>query len=192
MERRSAVLVAASIPLTLAMTFRLMRLLGIDLQQVSIASLIIALGLLVDDPVVASDAINREIAARRAAGARGLAGPTKLAKAIFFATITNVVAFAPLLLIEGSMGEFIYSLPVVVTVALFSSRIVSMTFMPLLGPVPAARAEGLRGRAGGRRAHGGAGPQVQRPHHLDARPQAGDFAGASSSSSSWASRRWCW
>lgn len=133
MERRSAILVAASIPLTLAMTFGAMRLLGIDLQQVSIASLIIALGLLVDDPVVASDAINREIAHGVPRVRAAWQGPTKLAKAIFFATLTNVVAFAPLLLIEGSMGEFIYSLPVVVTVALFSSRIVSMTFMPLLG-----------------------------------------------------------
>ena len=133
MERRSALLVAASIPLTLAMTFGVMRLLGVDLQQVSIASLIIALGLLVDDPVVASDAINREIAAGVPRVRAAWLGPTKLAKAIFFATLTNVVAFAPLLLIEGSMGEFIYSLPVVVTVALFSSRIVSMTFMPLLG-----------------------------------------------------------
>lgn len=133
MERRSALLVAASIPLTLAMTFGVMRLLGIDLQQVSIASLIIALGLLVDDPVVASDAINREIAAGVPRVQAAWQGPTKLAKAIFFATLTNVVAFAPLLLIEGSMGEFIYSLPVVVSVALFSSRVVSMTFMPLLG-----------------------------------------------------------
>lgn len=133
MERRSALLVAASIPLTLAMTFGAMRLLGIDLQQVSIASLIIALGLLVDDPVVASDAINREIAAGVPRVRAAWQGPTKLAKAILFATITNVVAFAPLLLIEGSMGEFIYSLPVVVSVALLSSRIVSMTFMPLLG-----------------------------------------------------------
>lgn len=133
MERRSALLVAASIPITLAMTFGFMQLLGLDLQQVSIAALIIALGLLVDDPVIASDAINRELAAgvprRRAAWQ----GPTRLAKAIFFATLTNVVAFAPLLLVSGSMGEFIYSLPMVVSLALVSSRIVSMTFMPLLG-----------------------------------------------------------
>lgn len=133
MERRSALLVAASIPLTLAMTFGAMRVLGIDLQQVSIASLIIALGLLVDDPVVASDAINREIAHGVPRVRAAWQGPTKLARAILFATITNVVAFAPLLLIEGSMGEFIYSLPVVVSVALLSSRLVSMTFMPLLG-----------------------------------------------------------
>lgn len=133
MERRSAVLVAASIPLTLAMTFGFMDLLKLDLQQVSIASLIIALGLLVDDPVIASDAINREIAAGVPRERAAWQGPTKLAKAILFATITNVVAFAPLLLVKGTMGDFIYSLPMVVSLSLLSSRIVSMTFMPLLG-----------------------------------------------------------
>lgn len=133
MERRSAVLVAISIPLTLAMTFGFMDLFGLDLQQVSIASLIIALGLLVDDPVIASDAINREIAAGVPRARAAWQGPTKLAKAIMFATITNVVAFAPLLLVKGSMGDFIYSLPMVVSLSLLSSRIVSMTFMPLIG-----------------------------------------------------------
>ena len=58
---RSALLMALSIPITLAMTFGMMMALGIDLQQVSIATLIIALGLLVDDPVVAGDAIKRDL-----------------------------------------------------------------------------------------------------------------------------------
>ena len=58
---RAAMLMAASIPLTLAMTFGIVHVLGIDIQQVSIATLIIALGLLVDMPVVAGDAIKREL-----------------------------------------------------------------------------------------------------------------------------------
>src|SRR5262249_61071729 len=61
-EWRSALLMALSIPITLAMTFGMMDMVGIDLQQVSIASLIIALGLLVDDPVVAGGAIKRSLA----------------------------------------------------------------------------------------------------------------------------------
>jgi len=61
-EWRSAVLLAVSIPLTLAMTFGFANILGIEIQQVSIASLIIALGLLVDDPVVADDAIKSNLA----------------------------------------------------------------------------------------------------------------------------------
>jgi len=133
MEWRSALLVAASIPLTVAMTLGMCQVLGIDLQQVSIAAMIIALGLLVDDPVVAGDAINREIAEGHPRDVAAWLGPQKLARAILYATVTNCVAFLPLLLVKGRVGDFIYSLPVVVVASLVSSRIVSMTFIPLLG-----------------------------------------------------------
>lgn len=132
-EWRSALLMALSIPLTLAMTFGMMHLLGIDLQQISIASLILALGLLVDDPVVAGDAIKREIAAGRNRILAAWLGPTKLARAILYATITNIVAYLPFLLLTGDKGRFLYSMPVVVTCSLVASRLVSMTFIPLIG-----------------------------------------------------------
>jgi multidrug efflux pump subunit AcrB len=132
-EWRSPLLMAISIPLTLAMTYGMIYLLGVDLQQVSIATLIIALGLLVDDPVVAGDAIKRDLALGYPPLVAAWLGPTKLAKAIMFATITNIVAYLPFLLLTGSTGEFLYSLPIVMTCALVASRVVSMTFIPLLG-----------------------------------------------------------
>jgi multidrug efflux pump subunit AcrB len=132
-EWRSAALMAISIPLTLAMTFGMMDVLGVDIQQVSIASLIIALGLLVDDPVVAIDAIKRELDTGKSRLVSSWLGPTKLATAIMFATITNIVAYLPMLLITGLTGNFMKSLPVVLSCALVASRIVSMTFVPLLG-----------------------------------------------------------
>jgi multidrug efflux pump len=130
---RSALLLALSIPITLAMTFGLMRLLGIDVQQVSIASLIIALGLLVDDPVVAADAIKRDLGQGLPRRVAAWLGPTKLATAIMFATVTNIVAYLPFLTLTGDTGRFIYSLPIVLTCSLVASRLVSMTFIPLLG-----------------------------------------------------------
>ena len=132
-EWRSAMLIALSIPITLAMTFGFMRLLNIDIQQVSIASLIIALGLLVDDPVVAGDAIKRELGAGQPRLVAAWLGPTRLAKAILFATVTNIVAYLPLLLISSNTGAFMRSLPIVVTCSLVASRIASMTFVPMLG-----------------------------------------------------------
>jgi multidrug efflux pump subunit AcrB len=132
-EWRSALLLAISIPLTLAMTFGMMALVRIDLQQISIASLIIALGLLVDDPVVASDAIKRELDHDHPGRIAAWLGPTKLARAIMFATITNIVAYLPFLMLSGSTGQFLYSLPVVLTCSLVASRLVSMSFIPLLG-----------------------------------------------------------
>jgi multidrug efflux pump subunit AcrB len=131
-EWRSALLMAISIPVTLAMTFGMMHILGIDLQQVSIATLIIALGLLVDDPVVAGDAIKRDLALGHPPVVASWLGPTKLATAILYATITNIVAYLPFLILKGSTGEFIYTLPVVIVCSLVASRLVSMTFIPLL------------------------------------------------------------
>ena len=155
MEWRSAVLVAISIPVTVALTLGICHVLGIDLQQVSIAALIIALGLLVDDPVVAADAINRELADGVPREIAAWQGPQKLARAILYATLTNCVAFLPLLLVSGGTGDFIYSLPVVVAAALVASRTVSMTFTPLLGYYVLRGQRGFDASAGSGDAAGG-------------------------------------
>jgi len=132
-EWRSALLMAVSIPLTLLMTFGFMDLVGWDIQQVSIASLIIALGLLIDDPVVAGDAIKRDLDSGHPGIISAWLGPTKLARAILYATITNIVAYLPFGLLSGDTGKFMISLPVVMTASLIASRLVSMTFIPMLG-----------------------------------------------------------
>jgi multidrug efflux pump subunit AcrB len=132
-EWRSALLMAVSIPLTLLMTFGFMDLVGWDIQQVSIASLIIALGLLIDDPVVAGDAIKRDLDSGHPRIISAWLGPTKLARAILYATITNIVAYLPFGLLTKDTGKFMISLPVVMTASLIASRLVSMTFIPMLG-----------------------------------------------------------
>lgn len=133
MEWRSALVVALAIPLTVAMTLAGMAFLGVGLHQISIAGLIIALGMLVDDPVVASDAINRELAHGQPRSVAAWLGPWKLRRAILYATIINIVAFLPLALLPDDKGAFILALPQVVTLALISSRVVSMTFVPFFG-----------------------------------------------------------
>ncbi len=132
-EWRSAVVMLIAMPITISMTFGMIAALGVDVQQVSIVALIIALGLLVDDPVVASDAIKRDLNQGHRPIIAAWLGPTKLASAILYATITNVAAYLPLLLLTGDIGHFLYSLPVVMTCSLIASRIVSMTFIPCLG-----------------------------------------------------------
>ncbi len=157
-EWRSALLMALSIPVTLSLTFGMIYLLGIDIQQVSVASLIIALGLLVDDPVVAGDSIKRMLAEGQQQIVAPWLGPTKIATAILYATITNIVAYLPFLLVTGNTGEFLYSLPIVMTCALIASRLASMTFIPLLAyyilrpdktpekPIEERRSQGFTGR----------------------------------------------
>ncbi len=129
---RAAMLMALSIPLTLALTFGVIQVIDIDIQQVSIATLIISLGLLVDMPVVAGDGIKRELGQGLPRELASWIGPSKLAKAIIFATITNIVAYLPFLLLTGDTYFFLYSLPVVMTCTLVASVIVSFTFMPLI------------------------------------------------------------
>jgi multidrug efflux pump subunit AcrB len=148
MEWRSALLVAISIPVTVAFTLGLSQMVGIDLQQVSIAALIIALGLLVDAPVVAADAINRELAHGQPRHMAAWLGPRRLAHAVFYATLTNVVAFLPLLLVKGKTGDFIYSLPVVVSFSLVASMLVAWTFAPLLGFYMLKGQKGFEGHGG--------------------------------------------
>jgi multidrug efflux pump subunit AcrB len=129
---RSALLMGLAIPLTLFITFGMSHLLKIDLQQVSIATLIIALGLLVDVPVVAGDAIKNALGQGFPRLVAAWLGPTRLIKAIIFATITNIVAYLPFLTLTGGTGEFLYSLPIVLTCSLVASLIVAMTFIPFI------------------------------------------------------------
>jgi multidrug efflux pump subunit AcrB len=130
---RSALLMGLAIPITLFITFGMSHMLGIDLQQVSIATLIIALGLLVDVPVVSGDAIKNSMASGLPPLIASWLGPTKLITAIIFATITNIVAYLPFLTLPGGTGEFLYSLPIVLTCSLVAALIVAMTFIPFLG-----------------------------------------------------------
>ena len=132
-EWRLALIMALAIPITLAMTFGIVYMLGIDLQQVSIASLIIALGLLVDVPVVSGDGIKRHLAEGFPRSVASWLAPTKLASAIFYATVTNIIAYLPFLMLTGNPGEFLKSLPVVMTASLLCALIVAMTFVPFLG-----------------------------------------------------------
>jgi len=83
-------------------------------------------------PVVAGDAIKRELSSGAPRSLASWIGPTKLAKAIVFATVTNIVAYLPFLMLTGNVGLFLYSLPVVMTCTLVASLIVSFTFIPLI------------------------------------------------------------
>jgi multidrug efflux pump subunit AcrB len=93
------------------------------------------LGLLVDDPVVANDAIKLELRTGKPPEVAAWLGPTKLATAIVYATITNIVAYLPYLMLSGDKGRFLFSMPVVIACSLIASRIVSMTFIPQLGMI---------------------------------------------------------
>jgi multidrug efflux pump len=132
MDWRSALVLAMAIPLTVAMTLVGMQMLHIPLQQISIAALIIALGMLVDVPVVASDGINRELHLGEPRLRAAWLGPLHLRHPMVFGTLINIFAFLPLLTLTGDKGAFMKSLPMVVTLALAAAFLVSVTFTPLI------------------------------------------------------------
>lgn len=129
---RVASVAAMAIPMTIAVTFALMHTFGIELHQVSLAALIVVLGMVVDDAIVIADnyvelldeGMDRWTAAWRSA--------SDLVIPVFAATITIIAAFMPMVLLTGTVGEFIHALPVTVAIALGSSFIVAMILTPLL------------------------------------------------------------
>ena len=129
---RVAVIAATAIPVTVAATLGMLNAVGIPLHQVSIAGLIVSLGILVDDAIVIADnyvelldhGVSREDAAWRSA--------TEMAVPVLAATLTIIASFLPLITLSGSPGEFIRGLPLAVTIGLACSFAVAMFLTPLL------------------------------------------------------------
>jgi len=129
---RIAAVSAAAIPMTISISLAFLNTLGIELHQVSLASLISVLGIVVDDAVIIADNYvelldrghDRWTAAWRSA--------TDLVVPVLAATITIIASFLPLVILTGSTGEFIRALPITVAIALSSSFLVAMVLTPLL------------------------------------------------------------
>jgi multidrug efflux pump subunit AcrB len=129
---RVALVSAVAIPVTISATFGLLNAFGIELHQVSIAALIVVLGMVVDDAIVIADnyiglldeGVPRPEAAWRSA--------TELAIPVLTATLTIICSFLPFLILSGATGEFIRALPLTVAIALSTSFLVGMLLTPML------------------------------------------------------------
>jgi multidrug efflux pump subunit AcrB len=130
---RSAVVMASNIPVVVLGAIALITLFGVELEQISLASLIIALGLLVDNAVqVCDQSRTNQIAGMDPVGAT-VAGSSQVASPMLMGTATTVAAFAPMLLaLQGSTKEYVYSLPVTLSVTLAISWVLAMTFCTIL------------------------------------------------------------
>lgn len=130
---RAGLVVAASIPLVLAMTFLGMELTGIGLQRISLGALIIALGLLVDDAMITVEAMVSRLEEgwdRKRAAAWAY---ESTAFPMLTGTLVMVAGFIPVGFAASSAGEYCFSLFMVVLIALISSWLVAILFSPLLG-----------------------------------------------------------
>lgn len=130
---RAGLVVAISIPLTLAITFLAMAYLDISLQRVSLGALIIALGLLVDDAMIAVEMMVARLEVGDALQKAATYVYTSTAFPMLTGTLVTVAGFIPIGLNSSNAGEFTFTLFVVMAVALLVSWIVAVLFTPLLG-----------------------------------------------------------
>ncbi|MBY5514381.1 efflux RND transporter permease subunit [Rhizobium leguminosarum] len=130
---RAGMVVAISIPLVLAITFVVMEYSGISLQRISLGALIIALGLLVDDAMIAVEMMVARLEAGDDLRKAATHVYTSTAFPMLTGTLVTVAGFIPVGLNNSAAGEFTFTLFVVIAVSLIVSWVVAVLFTPLLG-----------------------------------------------------------
>ena len=129
---RSAVFVSVAIPLSMLITFALLRALDITLNMVVLFSLILALGMLVDNGIVIVENIYRHMQEGKIRFAAALDGTSEVAWPVITSTLTTVGAFLPMVFWPGIMGGFMSFLPKTVILALMGSLFVALVINPVL------------------------------------------------------------
>ena len=129
---RPAIIIASIVPFTVGFALLGMTLLGVDLEQISIAAVIISLGLLVDNGLVVVEDIEAKVCDGVDPSDAAIAAGGQFFVPLAVASITTVSAFIPMLILEGTTGEFAFSLGAVVAVMLGGSWVTAHYFLPFL------------------------------------------------------------
>ena len=130
---RTGTVVALSIPLVLAMTFLAMKMFGIDLQRISLGALVIALGLLVDDAIIAAEMMVVKMEQGWDRFKAATFAYTSTAFPMLTGTLITAAGFTPVGFAKSGAGEYTISIFQVVTISLLISWIVAVVFTPWLG-----------------------------------------------------------
>jgi len=130
---RASLVVMLAIPVSILVGLTLLDISGFGLQQMSIAGLIIALGLLVDNSIAVVENIVRYIEMGYSKKEAAIKGSGEIGWALVSSTITTVLAFFPMIILPGPTGDFIRSLAVVVVYTLIASLVIALSFTPFMG-----------------------------------------------------------
>jgi len=130
---RTGTVVALSIPLVLAITFFMMKIFGIDLQRISLGALVIALGLLVDDAIIAVEMMVVKMEQGWDRFKAATFAYTSTAFPMLTGTLITAAAFTPVGFSKSAASEYTISIFQVVTIALLTSWVVAVVFTPYLG-----------------------------------------------------------
>ena len=129
---RSSTIVMTVIPLAIIIAMAALDASGFALQQISIASLVIALGLLIDNGIVVIENITRFRQEGHSLADAAYKGTAEVGYAVISSTATTLLAFGPLALLNSGAGEFLRSFPVTVILVLTISLILALTFTPIM------------------------------------------------------------
>jgi multidrug efflux pump subunit AcrB len=128
----NALVVSIAIPLSIACAFIVMPIFGIDIQFVSLAALIVVLGMLVDNSIVINDAIQIRMDQGEDKLSAVKHGTADVARPVFAATLTTIAGFSSLLTLTGAYKQLAFSMPVVIIACLIASFMISMVVTPLI------------------------------------------------------------
>lgn len=129
---RSSLIVIVAIPLSILVGLFFVDLYGLGLQQITIAALVVALGLLVDNSIVIIENINRMIQEGMPPREAAINGTAQIGWPIVSSTITTLFAFIPIIMMPDKAGDFIRGLPVTIIATLTVSMVVALTLSPLI------------------------------------------------------------
>ena len=132
---RTGLVVAALIPTTMIIAFFFMDALSITVNQISLAALIIALGLLVDNAIVVVESVLVKREAGMSAVQAAVESGDELRTPLLVSSLTTAAAFMPIALAESAVGEYTGDIFYVVMIALLASWVLAMTLIPMLTTV---------------------------------------------------------
>lgn len=130
---RAGVIIASMVPGTIILTFLLMGLFDVGLNQVTLASLIMALGLLVDNGIVMVEGLLEKLHAGQSKFDAAVNSAKEYMTPLLISTLTTSAAFLSFYLADGAMGDMMGNIFLVITMALLSSWLMAFTIIPLFG-----------------------------------------------------------
>ena len=129
---RSAGIILVAIPVSMLIGIAGLDYFGFGLQQMSIVGLVIALGLLVDNAIVVTESIGQKLKLGLPPLEAAAEGTAQVAWAIASGTVTTILAFLPMLMMQSNTGSFMRSMPVTVVLVLAASFFIAVTLAPLM------------------------------------------------------------
>lgn len=129
---REALVAGLSIPLSFVVAFTGLYMSGNSINFISLFSLILAIGILVDSGIVVAEAIHTRIKKHGGAEGAAIASIKEYAWPLIAGTMTTIAVFAPLFFLSGVVGKFIASIPFTIIFVLIASIFVALGFVPLL------------------------------------------------------------